>query len=236
MTYAVTTQTTGPAWEVAWHHATAHGVLTAIRMPDSADPVPSHVLDFLHPKEREFALTLRGYRQTSFVGGRLALRGAVHQLGHQPAAMLPDDRGAPAMPRGLRGSVSHKRTLAVGLVCRDHGYAVGVDIEDYGPPRPGIESKVLRPEELAAIQDLPPPRRWLATVLRFSVKESIYKALDPWVRRYVSFQEASLELGTDGNTSVTLTLANGEGPFEVDARYAWGPGVLLTSARIRPLR
>jgi enterobactin synthetase component D len=92
---------------------------------------------------------------------------------------------------------------------------------------------VLTADELAAIAAFPDDRRWMSILLRFSIKESIYKALDPYVKRYVGFHEAEVWPGVDGMASVTLRLAGGEGPFSVDARYEWLRGRVLTSVRIR---
>jgi len=219
---------------LAYHHAIEHGIVAAVHLPDSADPVPDDVLARLHPGEASHARDLRGYRQVSFVGGRLALRLAVQQLGQQPAAVLPDQRGTPQLPPELIGSVTHKRTLAVAIVARNHGWTLGVDLEEYGPPRLGIVPKVLTPREQQAIANLPEARQWLATLVRFSLKESVYKALDPWVRRYVSFHEAEVDPDTDGGAEIALNLANNEGPFSIRARYTWLHGRLLTSVQLRP--
>ncbi len=222
------------SFTVAYHHATPHGVLSAVHIPDAPDPVPEAVLERLPGAEAQHARTLRGFRQVQFVGGRIALRAAASQLGVQPPPILATDRGAPDLPRGFTGSVSHKRTIAVGMVGRSHMGILGVDIEDYGPPRPAIAKKILRPEELAALSGLGEAEHWMGVLMRFSIKESIYKALDPYVGRYVGFSEASVAPDLRGRAAVTLHLEKGEGPFEVDARYEWLTGRLLTSVRIRP--
>lgn len=219
-------------YQPLYHHATPHGVLTAVRLPEEPKPVPDSVLEQLPAEEAAHAAELRGFRQVQFVGGRLALRHAASQLGMPLGACLPDERGAPCLPPRLAGSVSHKRTVAVGMVARRNGRTLGVDIEEYEPARMSIASKILRPEELAEIEALPEENRWLALLLRFSIKESIYKALDPYVRRYVGFHEARVTPDLEGNAAVVLELANGESGFEVDARYAWLEGRLLTSVRI----
>jgi enterobactin synthetase component D len=217
---------------VAFHHATPHGVVTAVHIPDSPDPVPDAVLAGL--PEAEHARTLRGYRQVQFVGGRIALRLACEQLGVRPPPLLSDERGAPRVPDGVVGSISHKNTLALAMAAKAGYGTLGVDVEDYGPPRPAIAPRVLTAQELAEVQDLPEDRRWFAILLRFSIKESIYKALDPYVRRYVGFHEAVVTPDLHGGADVSLALANGEGPFDVEARYEWLRGRILTSVRIRP--
>lgn len=222
-------------FDLAFHHATQHGVLAAVHIPDSPDPVPDDVLARLPPAEAVHARSLRAYRQVSFVGGRLALRQACAQLGHQVPPILPDARNRPQLPVSLAGSISHKKDLAIGMVSPASLGTLGVDLEDYQPQRLGIASQVLSPRELAEIAELPDNRRWIALLVRFSIKESIYKALDPYVHRYVGFHEAEVEPDLQGGARVRLQLANGEGPFGVDARYEWLHGRLLTSVRIRPL-
>jgi len=222
-------------FHVAYHHATPHGVLSAVSLPDTSDPVPEEVLERLHPEEAVFARGLRGFRQVQFVGGRLALRAAAAQLGHQPPAMLETLRGAPLLPASLIGSVSHKRELAVALVAPSLGDTIGVDLEEYGPPRMSILERVLTPAELEQVRALPDDRAWLSTILRFSVKEAVYKALDPWVQRYVDFQEAAVYPDLEGRAEVSLDLSQREGPFQIEARYHWLAGRILTSVRIRPV-
>lgn len=216
-----------------FHHAAPHGVLTAISIPDTHDPVPDRILKQLHPLERDFAKGLNGYRQGQFVGGRLALRGACEQLQLKVPAILVDDRGAPILPEGFTGSISHKRNIAVGMVACSKEGTLGVDIEDYGPPRPAIAPAVLSPKELEEIEGLEDEARWMSILQRFSLKEAIYKALDPYVRRYVGFHEVMLQLDTNGNAHVELLLKHQEGPFQVSAKYAWISGRLLCSARIK---
>lgn len=213
---------------------TPHGVARTIHLPNAADPVPDSVLSRLPREEAEHARTLGGFRQVSFVGGRLALRAAMRAAGVPDEPVLPDERGTPILPRGWTGSVSHKRTLAIGMVARSAAGTLGIDLEDLDPPRLGVAPRVLRPAELAHLDALPEDRRWIALLLRFSTKESIYKALDPYVRRWVGFEEAEVHPGLDCHSEVTLHLTRSEGPFDVDARFHWMPRHVLTTVRIRP--
>jgi 4'-phosphopantetheinyl transferase EntD len=72
-------------------------------------------------------------------------------------------------------------------------------------------------------------------VLRaFCAKEAIYKALDPWVRRFVGFHEARVAFA-GGRLSASLALTRGEGPFAVelhDASGLAGSGHFLIAASI----
>ena len=111
---------------------------------------------------------------------------------------------------------------------------LGVDVEEYTPVRKNIAGAILTETEISDIAELDDQRRWIATLMRFSIKESIYKAIDPYVNRYVGFHEAQVTPDLHGRAAVSLHLARGEGPFAVDARYGWLRGRLLTSVRIRP--
>lgn len=219
----------GPAGDLA----TPHGIAAMTHLPDAGDPVPDAVLAQLPGPEVDHARTLGGFRQVSFVGGRLALHAAMRHIGAPDVPVLPDPRGTPALPGDWTASVSHKRTLAIAMVGRGPAGTLGIDLENLAPARLGIAERVLRPAEQAAIASLPPDRAWIGLLLRFSTKEAIYKALDPYVRRWVGFEEAEVTPGRDGLTDVTLHLAHAEGPFFVDARYRWLPGHVLTTVRIR---
>ena len=172
---------------------------------------------------------------------------ALRDLGLDRGPILTDKRGAPELPDGATGSISHKRTLAVALAAhRRDGLSVGVDLEPVPvvPPsptepgwdsRPDISGRVMTPEELAALAATPELLRRRQVVLHFSIKEALYKALNPLIGRYVSFQEASILPRDDGAVNVTLTLAKHEGPFQVEARWSEISGHLLTTAAVRPV-
>ena len=223
-------------FSTAFHKAVQFGYLAAIHLPDSKEPVPETVLQQLDEAERAHALTLSGYRQVDWVGGRLALRGALGRMDRPHPPLLVDRWGAPVLPEQVVGSISHKRTLAVGMVARSRHGTVGIDLEDLSPARERIAPRVLLPQELQAIERLPEHRRWTGIVLRFSMKEAIYKALHPYVHRYVDFKEALVVPDIDCTANVELRLEGSEGPFRVEARYQWLPGRVLTMVRIREPR
>lgn len=219
-------------FSIIFQHANPHGVLAAVSLPSQPEPIPREVQLALFSEEWEFAASLKGYRQMQFVGGRLALHGAAQSLGVSPWPSLPDRWGAPILPAKTVGSISHKRTLAVGMVARHDGSTLGVDLETYGPPRPRVAAKVLTPQEQRAIRDLPDDRRWFAILLRFSLKEALYKALHPHLRRYVDFQEVSIFPDLQGSGEVILHFPEADPDWHVSLHYDWWQGYLLSSARV----
>src|SRR5215510_3822888 len=117
------------------------GVCVAVSLPDGDGfALPAG----LHPDEAAFVHGSPAARRATFVGGRLALRLALAELGADPksvGAILSTPRGAPAMPSGFVGSVSHKRELAVAIVARAEPTprtTVGIDLEIPRPLRADI--------------------------------------------------------------------------------------------------
>ena len=211
------------------------GICVGVSLPaDGAFELPAG----LHPVETAFARALPEARRAGWVGGRVALRAALAVVGVEASEpMLSTPRGAPLLPPGAVGSVSHKRAIAVALCAReaDPRATIGIDVEDLRPLRTDIASRVLTPDELAVIP-ASGPERDAAVLLRFSAKEAIYKALDPWVHRFVGFDEAIVTRAEDGALSARLGLTRGEGPFSVelhDARLAAEAGLALVAARVR---
>lgn len=192
----------------------------------------------LRPEELAVAGGWGAVRRRGFVAGRTALRMALDRSGIDAPPVLTDDRGAPRLPPGVTASISHKEHVAIALVAWESVARVGVDVETDAPSRVDIARRVLTPEELAEVDSLEGAERGRAVRLRFSAKEAIYKAIDPFVRRYVDFQEMRLRLLDDGGAEVEARLARGEGPFEIDVAWRrWSDGLplLVTSARVRPI-
>jgi len=189
--------------------------------------------------EQRFAEQLPEARRASWIAGRVALRAALEDLGAETGPILATDRGAPLMPKELLGSISHKKELAVGLAARRAGEAeLGVDLEKDAPLRIDIGRRVLTEREAGEVDRLSPEARQSEVLLRLSCKESIYKAVDPFVRRYVGFQEATVTPHPGGTAAVALDLIQGDGPFNAEVRWRrvktpFG-AFFLTSARVQP--
>lgn len=209
------------------------GTCAAVSLPERDDfALP----DGLHPDEVAFASSLAAGRRGTWVGGRLALRAALEALGAQrPQAILTTPRGAPALPAGFVGSISHKRELAVALAARVDKQArvtLGIDVEIPRPFRQDVSRMVLTPAERAALADLEPAARDREVLRRFAAKEALYKALDPWLGRFVSFQAVTIVSRADGGLEAALALASGEGPFAVELHDAGTAELVLVAARI----
>jgi enterobactin synthetase component D len=229
---------------LAFRRQLPFGAVSAVDLPSNDDfTFPEK----LHPDEAHHAARLPSARRATFIGGRLALRDALDAAGATPGELsvpiLATARGAPHLPSGFLGSISHKLRIAVALAARaDAGEqaTLGIDVELRGGLRHDIADRVLTPAERNELGDRARPD-WNDQVLwRFAAKEAIYKALDPWVGRLVSFQEVSIFRTAAGPVAVRLALTRGEGPFVVelhdasDAPAAPSGRILIAARVIRP--
>jgi 4'-phosphopantetheinyl transferase EntD len=160
------------------------------------------------------------------------MREALARVGLTQVEVPRDDRGAPVLPAGIAGSITHKEGLAAALAARESRARIGVDVELDAPRLLDIASRVLTPSELAEIAHLDATERAREVLLRFSAKEAIYKGLDPFVRRYVGFHEVAVSPLPDGRARVTSELRDDEGPFDVEVRWRRFDGIVLTTARV----
>ena len=214
------------------------GRCVAVSLPEADDfaAPPS-----LHPDEAAFVHSSPPARRRTFIGGRVALRAALASLGagadETAAAILSTPRGAPAMPPGFVGSVSHKRELAIAIVARAEPTprtTIGIDVEVARPLRADIAPRVLTPDERAALSHLAGEARDLAVLLRFAAKEAIYKAVDHWVQRLVSFQEVEIVPAPGGGLRAHMSLTRGEGPFAVVLDEVRADGLVIVVAAVTP--
>jgi len=214
------------------------GTCVGVSLPQGdAFAVPPGV----HPDEAALVHASPAARRATFIGGRLAMRTALAALGAgaDEAAwpILPTPRGAPAPPPGFVASVSHKREIAVAIAARAEATprtTIGIDVEIPRSLRTDIAPRVLTPGERAEIAGLDPAAREAEVLLRFAAKEAIYKALDPWVRRLVSFQEVAIGTAPDGHRTVQLDLPRDDGRFVVELHDASDDAFVLVVATVTP--
>jgi 4'-phosphopantetheinyl transferase EntD len=196
---------------------TPHGKCAVIELGDDE---LDEALSLLPIEEREAAERLSGVRRRELIAGRTA----IHALIDPAHPVLANDRGAPVVPAGLSGSISHKLARAAALVAMaEHGH-VGVDLERAGPTKLDIAKRILTANE-ARVSG--------AELLRvFAIKEAIYKAIDPIVCRYVGFQEVELVVGEGGDVKVSVVDA-GRLPVAIEAWWTALDGHWLATARAR---
>jgi len=194
---------------------TPHGRCVLVAFDDEA--AVEHAMARLPAAEQAIAHAKLLHTRRDFVAGRTALHLALDDFAHPIAASV---RGAPAMPTGFTGSISHKTGTAIAIVApADTGW-VGIDLERAAPSKVDIGRRILTPAERAAL-----PADPRAVTLRFAIKEAIYKAVDPIVERYVGFTEVELDVG-EGYCTVSSKL-----PATIEAHWREHAGHWIATAR-----
>ena len=195
----------------------------------------------LHPDEAAHMRPFGPTRQLFFAGGRLALRRALQAVeapGHENP-VLPGEFGAPVVPDGVVGSISHTHGLAAAVVRRLSPGApyttVGVDVELASRRTSDrLARRILSAEEqehlgleqgLSAQADL---------TLRFSLKEAIYKAIHPLLQRPIPWHAVRVRPRGDGRCEVQVLGLEHDGmPLSADARWVQRGEYFVTTATVR---
>ncbi len=151
-------------------------------------PIDASAIAELAPEERALVATAHPKRQREFATARRLARQALGRLGIAAPPLLNDTERAPIWPPGVRGSLTHCDTRAVVAVCRAEHGSVGIDVEHRPGLKPELWPSVLLPDEIEALEALPPDARARHALVLFSAKEALYKAQFPISRTYMGFR------------------------------------------------
>lgn len=178
-------------------------------------------------------------RQSEYLAGRLCAREALRQLtGVACTPSIGEDR-SPQWPTSTLGSITHGSGWAAAVVGnRSDWYGLGLDVECIMPANRAerLAGGILTPAELFRLQCLPVERRAQRISLTFSLKESLFKALYPAVRKHFYFQDAELlSVAADNRVSMRLLLdlhADWPAGSELQGQFAEFDGYLLSLVSI----
>jgi 4'-phosphopantetheinyl transferase EntD len=149
--------------------------------------------------------------------------------------MLMNQHGAPLLPAGITGSISHKDNFAVGVASVDKTGKLGVDLERCSNKAAiMLARRVLNEVERSSLGALEGVDMEEDVLLRFSFKEAVYKALHAFLPRFIDFSEVEVFPKADGSAELRFLLKGGEQfPYEASwQRYLdryW-----LTCVYLRP--
>lgn len=131
-------------------------------------------------------------RRAEFLAGRYAAQLLLQKEGCYEAVPIQEDR-SPQWPKKWRGSISHTKGHAIAIVVpSSSSYWPGVDIEHLPSFNvQEIANSILTSKEQRMLSECGLENN-LALLLAFSVKESLYKALFPLVRRFFGFEAAEI--------------------------------------------
>lgn len=153
-------------------------------------------------------------RKAEHLAGRIA---AAHALpDHAVPGIGPS--GEPLWPEGVSGSITHSGTQAMAVVVHHPHALVGIDTEAILPDREAreIQDGIIDAQEAICLTRSGYPFA-LALTLAFSAKESLFKALFPQVKEYMSFDCARMT-SLDEKT-LTLALARPQAEFKEETLF-----------------
>lgn len=158
-------------------------------------------------------------RRAEFIAGRLAAAESMRRVGVVDGGVLGrTSDGAPAWPDGITGSISHHSGVACAVVSAD-ARGLGVDI---APLLSDARLVAVTRRCLSEAERSRWPESREVTVI-FAAKESIYKAAQPLVGRYIGFDEADVIEQSGGSWTARLgeRLASEIGLGWVTGSFAW---------------
>jgi 4'-phosphopantetheinyl transferase EntD len=149
-----------------------------------------------YPEEARLVQRAVAKRRREFAGGRQCARRALAELGIRDFPLLVGEDRFPLWPRGVVGSITHADDFCAAVatplaVCR----GIGVDVEKRGRIEAALEREICTDEELRWLRSRPKSRRADLATLIFSAKEAFYKCQYCITRKWVGFQDVTLEIG-----------------------------------------
>jgi 4'-phosphopantetheinyl transferase EntD len=183
-------------------------------------------------------------RRAEFAAGRHASALALSRFGCSEAVQR-EPSGAPRFPTGFVGSISHGAGVAVAVVARARDYrGLGIDVEEWISAAQAAEiiGQVLCAAELELLAQAFPHLSTASRLsLGFSIKESLYKCLNPIADEFIEFTDARLsrvEPRTATSGKIWLSLGRSftgelEAGTEVPGCYVLGQARVETLAWLR---
>ncbi|WP_394205018.1 4'-phosphopantetheinyl transferase [Shewanella waksmanii] len=133
-------------------------------------------------------------RQAEFLAGRYAAKCALSKLGVREHQVRSGRERVPLWPDNTLGSISHTADIAISVVSeRASNVVLGVDIEPIMRLETAydIAQIVMSGEEQCFFDERNIPIE-VATTLTFSAKESLFKAIYPFVGVYLEFDASQV--------------------------------------------
>jgi 4'-phosphopantetheinyl transferase EntD len=192
----------------------------------------------LFPEEQALIGRAVERRRREFATARACARAALARLGQPPVAIGAGERGAPAWPPGIVGSITHcagYRAAAVGRAAEV--LTVGLDAEPDQPLPDGVLGAISLAAERDRLGDLAqsaPGPNW--DRMLFCAKESVYKAWFPLTGRWLGFEQADITLDPAGAFTARLLVpgpeVDGRALTAFDGRWLARGGLILTAISV----
>lgn len=179
-------------------------------------------------------------RRREFLHGRLCARAAIAAATGRLGANVPIGQNrSPVFPAPLRGSITHTENFAAAACVTDAQGSIGIDAERMmeADVARQIAPLVALERELVAARSVGPDLSHRVTAI-YSAKESLFKALSPFLTRIAEFRESEwldFDLATGRFTlGLSAQFEGGWARRRVDGQLAFRNGAILTAVLVHP--
>jgi len=180
--------------------------------------------------EREAVENACEKRRNEFSTGRYLLRRLFSEFGLGGVELPKGSNGGVILPAGYCGSIAHTGSLCVAaLTTVGDIVSIGIDVETIGDVGEQECCIFMPQDEYDIMFLLEPEARQVRMAAAFSVREAIYKCLNPVFGRWIDFQDARVSFSDDG-ASVAVKIKNYEGLSGLECRYEAGDNMVFASA------
>ncbi len=183
----------------------------------------------LHPEEQSLTGSMAKKRLEDFKSSRYVASLALNQLGYENFPLLINQHRGPVWPRTVVGSLTHCDGIAFAVANYNSAVrSIGIDLEAYTTMAPNLYRMICSEQELTHLQQFEQPE--LMAKVIFSVKESIYKCLNPLLNEWIDFKDVSIELdpqarkyraAPNSKIAAQLKMEFIEGGWLVDGEYLY---------------
>jgi enterobactin synthetase component D / holo-[acyl-carrier protein] synthase len=189
----------------------------------------------LHPLELKTAERFRSdTRKDEFLSGRRCAQAALREAGIPLLPVFRNKNRSPGWPFAMKGSIGHGAGIAAAIICKHHSnvLGIGMDVEDLSRNlKSDISNHILTPGEKELWgSHLEVPDKELKLI--FSIKEAVYKCLQPIQGIFLGFHDAEVLTIEGGEFSVRLLKSplpdRLEAPFILSGRLSIHDHVVLS--------
>lgn len=156
---------------------------------ESADP------ETLLPEEKIWIKKAYQGRKKEFTAGRIAARKAIERSGLPSCPIPSTESRLPLFPKNRLGSITHNKEWAMAAVAiPDQIFGLGIDLENCNRLNQKLWSSVFTQSEQDHLSKLGNQQTDRDATIFFSAKEAFYKAQYLLTKKFLGFQDASVEI------------------------------------------
>ncbi|MBE8595711.1 4'-phosphopantetheinyl transferase superfamily protein [Xenorhabdus sp. BG5] len=161
--------------------------------------------DITYPSQLQNAVNKR---RAEYLAARCCIQQVLTRLDYPDFQVTNAQDRSPIWPDNICGSISHSASCAIVFAASCNNYRmIGVDIEQEIKPDTikSVSSSIINDNEVKLLTECPLPFAQVFT-LAFSLKESLFKALYPHVKRFFDFHAAEITSIDYRNDTISIKL------------------------------